>query len=73
MLRKFFDYLEENQISQVGPGVIEDYNYEFFVSGRYSRSYQLQFINSLTLYFEFSRNVKVNLKGLQRSGVRKSR
>ena len=73
MLRKFFNYLEENQQSQLGPGVIEDYNYEFFVSGRYSRSYQLQFINSLTLYFEFSKNVKVNLKGLQRSGVRKIR
>lgn len=73
MLRKFFNYLEENQVSQMGPGVIEDYNYEFFVSGRYSRSYQLQFINSLTLYFEFSKNVKVNLKGLQRSGVRKGR
>ena len=73
MLRKFFDYLEENQISNVNPGVIEDYNYEFFVSGRYSRSYQLQFINSLTLYLEFSENVRVNLKGLQRSGVRRIR
>ncbi len=73
MLRKFFNYLEENQLTQIGTGAIEDYNYEFFVRGRYSRSYQLQFINSLTLYFEFSKNVKVNLKGLQRSGVRKIR
>lgn len=73
MLRKFFNYLEENQISNMGPGIIEDYNYEFFVSGRYSRSYQLQFINALTLYFEFSENVKVNLKGLQRSGVKRVR
>ncbi len=73
MLKKFFDYLEENDITKMGPGVIEDYNYEFFVSGRYSRSYQLQFINALTLYFEFAENVKVNLKGLQRSGVRRIR
>ncbi len=73
MLRKFFSYLEENQLTQLGPGVIEDYNYEFFVRGRYSRSYQLQFINALTLYFKFSENVKVNLKGLQRSGVKKVR
>ena len=73
MLRKFFSYLEENQLEHMGAGVIEDYNYEFFVSGRYSRSYQLQYINALTLYFEFSENVKVNLKGLQRSGVRKVR
>ncbi len=73
MLRKFFNYLEENQITKMGPGIIEDYNYEFFVSGRYSRSYQLQYINALTLYFEFSENVKVNLKGLQRSGVKRVR
>ena len=73
MLKKFFNYLEEHNITKMGPGVIEDYNYEFFVSGRYSRSYQLQFINALTLYFEFAENVKVNLKGLQRSGVRRVR
>ena len=73
MLGKFFDYLEESHVAQMGPGVIEDYNYEFFVRGRYSRSYQLQYINALTLYFEFSENVKVNLKGLQRSGSRKVR
>lgn len=73
MLKKFFNYLEKNNITKMGPGVIEDYNYEFFVSGRYSRSYQLQFINALTLYFEFAENVKVNLKGLQRSSVSRVR
>lgn len=67
MLRKFFIYLEEKKVKSISFANIEDYNYDFFVSGRYSRSYQLQFINSLTLYLEFSEGVKANLKGLRRS------
>lgn len=71
MLEKFFEYLDEKDIDKLSFAVIEDYNYDFFVSGRYSRSYQLQFINSLTLYLEFSEKVKVNLKGLRRSAMRR--
>lgn len=66
MLRKFFDYLDKKEITELSLGDIEDYNYDFFVRGRYSRSYQLQFINGLTLYLEFSQGVKVNLKGLRK-------
>ena len=71
MLRKFFAYIDDKKIEELTLGDIEDYNYDFFVSGRYSRSYQLQFINGLTLYLEFAQGVKVNLKGLRRSGVRR--
>jgi hypothetical protein len=71
MLEKFFEYLDDKDIDTLSFGVIEDYNYDFFVSGRYSRSYQLQFINSLSLYLEFSEKVKVNLKGLRRSAMRR--
>ena len=67
MLRKFFAYMDEKQVDEISLGDIEDYNYDFFVSGRYSRSYQLQFINGLTLYLEFAHGIKVNLKGLRRS------
>ena len=71
MLKKFFQYLDEKRISQISLGVIEDYNYEFFIAGRYSRSYQLQFINGLSLYLEFAHGVKVNLKGLRKPKVRR--
>jgi hypothetical protein len=71
MLRKFFAYLDEKKVGEISLGDIEDYNYDFFVSGRYSRSYQLQFINGLTLYLEFAQGVKVNLKGLRRPVVRR--
>jgi site-specific recombinase XerD len=71
MLKKFFHYLDDKRISQITLGVIEDYNYEFFVAGRYSRPYQLQFINALALYLEFARGVKVNLKGLRKSAKRR--
>jgi hypothetical protein len=73
MLRKFFGYLDERKSREITFGDIEDYNYEFFVRGRYSRSYQLQFINALTLYLHFADNVNVNLKGLRKSSVRRSR
>ncbi len=66
MLRKFFDYLDKKEVREISFGDIEDYNYDFFVKGRYSRSYQLQFINALTLYLEFAQGVRVNLKGLRR-------
>ncbi len=71
MLRKFFRYLDEQGTSQITFGDIEDYNYAFFVSGKYSRSYQLQFINGLSLYLEYDQGVRVNLKGLQRSEARR--
>jgi hypothetical protein len=71
MLRKFFRHLDEKGITQITFDDIEDYNYAFFVSGKYSRSYQLQFINGLSLYMEYARGVRVNLKGLQRSEARR--
>ncbi|MEX0980599.1 MAG: phage integrase N-terminal SAM-like domain-containing protein [Bacteroidales bacterium] len=71
MLKKFFQYLDEKRISQISLGVIEDYNYDFFVIGRYSRSYQLQFINGLSLYLYFAYGVKANLKGLRKSKARR--
>ena len=64
-LQKFFNYLDSRKVTEINFGHIEDYNYDFFVSGRYSRSYQLQFINALSLYLEFERGVKVNLKSLR--------
>jgi hypothetical protein len=69
MMRKFFKYLDEKEVEDLSFGDIEDYNYDFFVSGKYSRSYQLQFMNSLSLYLEFSQGIKVNLKGLRRSSA----
>jgi hypothetical protein len=71
MLRKFFDYLDQNGIQQITLDNIEDYNYDFFVSGRYSRSYQLQYLNGLALYLEFAYGVKVNLKGLRKTDPRR--
>lgn len=71
MLRKFFAYVDEKKVGELTLGAIEDYNYDFFVSGKYSRSYQLQFINGLTLYLEFAQGVKVNLKGLRRPSARR--
>ena len=50
-------------------GEIEDYNFEFFVSGRYSRSYQLQFINAIKLYYQLSEGVELNLKQLRKTGT----
>lgn len=71
MLRKFFGYIDEKKVEELTLGHIEDYNYDFFVKGRYSRSYQLQFINALTLYLEFAQGVKINLRGLRRSVARR--
>jgi hypothetical protein len=71
MLRKFFAYIDEKKVEELTLGDIEDYNYDFFVSGKYSRSYQLQFINGLSRYLEFAQGVKVNLKGLRKCTVRR--
>jgi len=71
MLRKFFEYMDAHGAGELSLGIIEDYNYDFFVSGRYSRSYQLQFINGMTHYLAFVHGVKVNLKGLRRPAVRR--
>lgn len=71
MLRKFFEYMDTKEVQHVSLGMIEDYNYDFFVSGSYSRSYQLQFINGITLYLEFAHGVKVNLKGLRKAIARR--
>lgn len=71
MLRKFFAYLDENNITEITLGIIEDYNYDFFVSGKYSRSYQLQFINGLTRYLDFANGIKINLKGLRKSAIKR--
>ncbi len=53
-------------------GAIEDYNFEFFVSGRYSRSYQLQFINALRLYYLLTEGIDLNLKQLRKTGTPRS-
>ncbi len=51
MMKRFFDHFEDMEPRDITMGEIEDYNFEFFVSGRYSRSYQLQFINAIKLYY----------------------
>ena len=71
MLKKFFDYMDERETREITLGLIEDYNYDFFVIGRYSRSYQLQFINGVSLYLEYAHDVKVNLKNLRRTESRR--
>lgn len=65
MLKKFLDHLDKKQLQAITYETIEDYNYEFFVSGKYSRSYQLQFISALSLYLEYKEGTKVNLKSLR--------
>ncbi len=69
MMRRFFDYYEELNSSDITMAEIEDYNYEFFVSGRYSRSYQLQFINALRLYYQLTEGIDLNLRSLRKSGI----
>jgi len=68
MLRKFFAHFERKAPASLSMGDIEDYNYEYFVSGRYSRSYQLQFINAVRLYYLYSANLELNLKHLRKTG-----
>lgn len=69
MVRRFFDYFDRMEPKDITMGDIEDYNFEFFVSGRYSRSYQLQFINAVKLYFLLTEGIELNLKQLRKTGV----
>lgn len=73
MMKRFFNHFEDLEPADITMGEIEDYNFEFFVSGRYSRSYQLQFINAIKLYYQLTAGVEMNLKQLRRTGtVRKT-
>jgi hypothetical protein len=67
MVRRFFEHYKGIEPRQISMGAIEDYNYEFFVSGRYSRSYQLQFINALRLYYRLTQGIELNLKNLRKT------
>lgn len=69
MVRRFFEYFEGMAPQEITMGEIEDYNFEFFVSGRYSRSYQLQFINALRLYYHLTEGIDLNLKQLRKTGT----
>jgi hypothetical protein len=69
MMKRFFDYYEHLKPADITMGEIEDYNFEFFVSGRYSRSYQLQFINAIKLYFHLTEGIVLNLKQLRKTGI----
>jgi hypothetical protein len=69
MMRRFIDYFEGRLPRDITMGDIEDYNFEFFVSGRYSRSYQLQFINAIKLYYSLTEGIELNLRNLTKTGV----
>ena len=69
MTKRFFNYFDHLEPKDITMGEIEDYNFEFFVSGRYSRSYQLQFINAIKLYFLLTEGVDLNLKQLRKTGI----
>ncbi len=69
MMKRFFEYFEETKPSEITMGEIEDYNFEFFVSGRYSRSYQLQFINAIKLFYSHTEGIELNLKQLRKTGI----
>lgn len=68
MVRKFFEYFDGKSPGQISMSHIEDYNFEYFVSGRYSRSYQLQFTSALRLYYQLILGIDLNLKQLRKSG-----
>jgi len=68
MVKRFFEYFEGVEPRKINMGAIEDYNFEFFVSGRYSRSYQLQFINAIRLYYQLTEGIDLNLKNLRKTG-----
>jgi hypothetical protein len=67
MVKRFFEHFEGIEPRQITMGEIEDYNFEYFVSGRYSRSYQLQFINALKLYYQLIEGIDLHLKHLRKS------
>lgn len=69
MMKRFFNYFEGLAPKDITMGEIEDYNFEFFVSGRYSRSYQLQFINAIKLYYALTEGIELNLKQLRKTGI----
>ena len=69
MMKRFFNYFDYLEPKDITMGEIEDYNFEFFVSGRYSRSYQLQFINAIKLFYQLTEGVELNLKQLRKTGV----
>ena len=69
MMRRFFEYFENKEPREITMGEIEDYNFEFFVSGRYSRSYQLQFINAARLYYHLIEGIELKLKQLRKTGI----
>ena len=69
MMKRFFTHFEGRSPGEIGMGEIEDYNYEFFVSGRYSRSYQLQFINAIRQYYLLTEGIDLNLKQLRKSST----
>jgi len=69
MMKRFFDYFEELEPRDITMGEIEDYNFEFFVSGRYSRSYQLQFINAIKLFYQLTEGIELHLKQLRKTGI----
>lgn len=69
MMKRFFEYFEDIEPRDITMGEIEDYNFEFFVSGRYSRSYQLQFINAIKLYYHLIEGVELYLKQLRKTGI----
>lgn len=69
MMKRFFDYFDRPEPRRITMDEIEDYNFEFFVSGRYSRSYQLQFINAIKLYYLLTEGIELNLKQLRKTGV----
>ena len=68
MMKRFFEYFEDKEPRNITMGEIEDYNFEFFVSGRYSRSYQLQFINAARLYYHLVEGIDLKLKHLRKTG-----
>jgi hypothetical protein len=68
MAKRFFEYFKGVEPCQISMGAIEDYNFEFFVSGRYSRSYQLQFINAIRLFYQLTEGIDLNLKQLRKTG-----
>jgi hypothetical protein len=68
MMKRFFDHFDHLDPADVTMDEIEDYNFEFFVSGRYSRSYQLQFINAIKLYYFLTEGIVLKLKQLRKTG-----
>lgn len=72
MVKRFFEHFDGIEPRQISMGAIEDYNFEFFVSGRYSRSYQLQFINAIRLYYQLTAGIDLNLKHLRKTGKPRS-